>query len=98
MTDRQDRFIITTSRRNRFIAAPKVADQLRPVTGERLNGLSENPRLRSANLRPQRHLTAVVTREYHLTQHNRQFRLAWANARHRWIQRQWNGEEFEFVF
>ena len=35
-TVRQDRFIVTTSRRNRFMAAPRVAEELHRATGVRL--------------------------------------------------------------
>lgn len=84
-TVRQDRFIVTTSRRNRFMAAPRVAEELHRATGVRLCGQSVRNRLRSANLRARRPLTAVP-----LTQRHRQTRIAWANTHRRWIQRQWN--------
>jgi hypothetical protein len=67
------------------MAAPQIAEELRRATGVRLCGQSVRNRLRSANLRARRPLTAVP-----LTQRHRQSRLAWANAHHHWIQRQWN--------
>lgn len=84
-TVRQDRFIVTTSRRNRFMAAPRVAEELHRATEVRLCGQSERNRLRSANLQNRRPLTAVS-----LTQRHRQTRIAWANTHRRWIQSQWN--------
>lgn len=50
-TVRQDRSIVTTSRCNRYMAAPKVAEGLRLATGEGLCGQSVRNRLRSANVR-----------------------------------------------
>jgi transposase len=82
-TVRLDRFLVMTSRCNRFMAATKVAEELRRATGVRLCGQSVRNRLRSVNLRAQRPLTAIP-----LTQRHRQSRMG-QHHRH-WIQRQWN--------
>ena len=84
-TVRQDRFIVTTSRRNRFMSAPKVANELHRASGVRMSAQSVRNRLRTANLRARRPLVAVP-----LTQRHRQTRVAWATTHLRWTRRQWN--------
>jgi hypothetical protein len=74
ITVHQDRLIVATLRLNRFIPAPKVANELHWASGARISDQSVRNRLiRNVNLHAWRHLVAI-----HLTQRHRQTHAAWA--------------------
>lgn len=84
-SQRKGRFIVVTSRRNRFMSAPKIARQLRNATGVRISGQTVRNRLRSVGLKGMRPVVSVP-----LTQRHRRLRVQWATLHQRWIQRHWN--------
>ena len=50
-TGRQDRYIVTSSRRNRFMSRRRLADRLLRATGTRISVQTVQNRLRAAGLR-----------------------------------------------
>jgi hypothetical protein len=78
---RQDRCIVTTSRRIRLVSACKVANELHLTFGVRIIDQSvKNRLLHIVNIRVQRHRVAV-----HLNQRYRQTHVAWATTRLHWF-------------
>lgn len=94
-TVRQDLFIVTTSRCNLFMSAPKVTEELRRAYRVMISNQSVSNMLLTVYLRAWRPLIAVP-----LTQRHRRTLVAWATTYLRWIQRKWNTvlftEEFGF--
>lgn len=84
-TRREDNYIVTSSRRNRFLSAPKIAGLVRNATGTRICAKTVQRRLHSARLRSRRPYVGVP-----LTAGHRRARLNWATAHRRWARRQWN--------
>jgi hypothetical protein len=82
----QDRFIVTTLKRNRFMSAPKVANELNRACGVRISDQSvRNKLLQNINLHARKPVVAV-----HLTQHHRQTHVTWATTLLRWTLGEWN--------
>ena len=79
----EDRYIIMTSRRNRFMSARKVVNQLRAATGTRVSAQTIRRRLYRGGLRTRRPYVGVP-----LTRRHRQDRVNWARNHRRWTQ--WN--------
>jgi transposase len=78
---RQDRCIVTTSRRNRLVSACKVVNELHlPFGVRRIDQSIKNRLLQVVNIRVRRPRVAV-----HLTQRHRQTHVAWATTRQHWI-------------
>ena len=83
-TPREDRYIVTSSRRSRFTSSRKLAQRLRNVTGTRISDMTVRNRLHAARLRARRPYVGVP-----LTARHRQARVQWARAHRRWVCRQW---------
>lgn len=84
-TPREDNYIVTTSRRNRFMSATVIAGRLQNSTGTRVSVGTVRNRLRKARLRACRPYVGVP-----LTRRHRQTRLQWARTHRRWTLQQWN--------
>lgn len=82
---REDNYIVTSSRRDRFLSSTKLAGLVRNATGTRICARTVRNRLRAARLRARRPYVGVP-----LTIRHRQARLNWATAHRRWTRRQWN--------
>ena len=83
-TPREDRYLVTSSRRNRFMAVPKLVERLRHATGARISHKTARNRHRSARLRARRPYKGIP-----LTARHRIARLNWARQHSRWVRRQW---------
>ena len=81
----EDRYIVLTSRRNRFLSAPKLARQLYNAQSLRVSKQTVRNRLHAAGLRGRKPYVGIP-----LTARHRQLRLQWARNHRRWIQRRWN--------
>jgi hypothetical protein len=93
-TDHQDRCIVATSRLNRLMTAPKVANDLHRASGVRISDQSvRNTLVLYINLRAGRPLVAA-----HLSHRQHQMHVAWATTRVRWTQRQWDTVLFSCGF
>lgn len=88
-TAADDRYILLTSRRNRFMTAKKIANQLQAATRTRVSDQTIRRRLHARMLRARKPYVGVP-----LTQRHRQARLNWATIHRRWTQRQWNNVLF----
>lgn len=88
-TPREERYIVTTSRRNRFMSSRKLAGHLRNATGTRVCDRTIRNRLRAARLHWRRPYVGIP-----LTLRHRQARVVWARIHQRWIRRQWNNVLF----
>ncbi len=84
-TPREDRFIVTSSRRNRFMSSRQLLQRVRATTGTRISDTTVRNRLRSARLRGRRPYVGVP-----LTLRHRAERLAWARTHLRWTRQRWN--------
>ena len=84
-TPREDRFILTSSRRNRRYLSRKLMRLLCNATGTRVSDQTVRYRLRSARLKACRPYVLIP-----LTLRHRQERRQWALAHRRWTRRQWN--------
>ena len=84
-TRRGDNFIVTSSRRNRFLSSTRIAGLVRNATGTRICPKTVRNRLRAARLRGRRPYVGVP-----LTPANRRIRLNWTRAHHCWTRQQWN--------
>jgi len=82
-TPREDRFIVTSSRRNRRYSSRKLMRLLRNATGTRVSDQSVRNRLHSARLKACRPYVGIP-----LTLRHRQERRQWALAHCRWTRRQ----------
>ena len=80
-TPREDRYIVTTLRRNRFMSGSVIAARLRTATGLRISVNTVRNRLYSARLRARRPYVGLP-----LTPHHRETRLRWARTHRRWTQ------------
>ena len=74
-TAREDRYIIMTSRRNRFMTSGTTATRLRVTTGVRITDQTVRNRLRAARLRGRRSYMGVP-----LTLRHRIARVNWVRA------------------
>ena len=84
-TLRQDRYLVLTSRRNRFMSAPKLLSRHYNMIGHRLGVLTVRNRLRATSLRGRRPYVGVPLRAVH-----RRNRYNWAAAHRRWRRQQWD--------
>ena len=82
---REDNYIVTSSRRNRFLNSTKIAGFVRNETGTRICARTVRNRLRAARLRGRRPYGGVP-----LTRNHRREKLNWARANRQWTRRQWN--------
>lgn len=84
-TGREDNYMVTSSRRDRFLSGTKIACLVRNATGTRICNKTVQRRLRSARLRSRRPYVGVP-----LTVGHKRARLNWATLHRRWTRRQWN--------
>lgn len=84
-TQREDLFLVTSSRHNRFMSSRRLADRLRNTTGTRVSDMTVRNRLHSARLKAHRPYVGIP-----LTARHRQARVDWSRIRRRWTRRQWN--------
>ena len=84
-TPAEDRYIVTSSRRNRFLTGTQLAVQLRNARGTIVSDQTVRNRLHAARLRARRPYVGIP-----LTRRHRQDRVNWATAHQRWVRRQWN--------
>ena len=84
-TDVEDRYIRVTSRRNRFMSAPKLADHLYATSHVRMTPQTIQSRLHSCGIYGRRPYVGIT-----LTRRHEHVRLNWARAHRRHSQRQWN--------
>lgn len=84
-TLREDRFIVTSSRRNRFLSSRKLRLLLRNATGTIVSDRTVRNRLRAARLRARRPYVGIP-----LTLRHRQARFQWVRTHRQWTRRQWN--------
>lgn len=84
-TPREDRYVVTSSRRHRFMPARKLVNQLRAATGTRISVYTARNRLRAARLRARRPYVGIP-----LTARHRAARLNWARQHLGWTRRRWN--------
>ena len=84
-TQRQDNYVVTSSRRNRFDNSVSIANTLRNATGVRVHARTVRNRLRTSGIRAYRPYVGVP-----LSPRHRQDRLNWTRAHQRWTRRQWN--------
>lgn len=83
-SERDDRFIVTTSLRNRHLTGVDVQQELRQVRGTAASEWTVRRRLKEANLTPKRPATGPK-----LTPRHRQARLRFAQAHYDWEVEQW---------
>ena len=82
-TPAEDRYIVLTSRRNRFMTAEKISSQFQVATRTRASGQTIHRRLHTRTLRARIPNVAVP-----LTRRHRQARLNWTRIHRRWTKRQ----------
>ena len=82
---REDRYVVNTTLRDRFLTAPRVRGMLQAATNTNVSVSTIRNRLREGNIRSRR--PAVRPR---LTQAHRARRLGWARIHSRWIYAQWS--------
>ena len=85
MTIREDRYIVTCSRRNRLWTCRMIAARLMNVTQTRFSVSTFLNRLWSAGFKAHQPFVGVL-----LTVHYRRLRLNWARGHYRWSRRIWN--------
>ena len=83
-TQRQDRFLVTLARRNRFDDASNLNRQFHQATGVRITPQTLRNRLHAANFRGRRPAVRPI-----LLPRHRQARLLWARNHVRWQRRHW---------
>lgn len=88
-SDRDDRFIVSTSLRNRHLTGVDVQQQLRRVRGVAVSEWTVRRRLKAANLTPKRAATGPK-----LTAAHRQARLQFAREHINWTIAQWQSVLF----
>ena len=84
-TPREDEYLVTSSRRNRFMAASKLTEHLRHATGTRFSVYNARNRLRAARLRSRRLYKGIQLTGRHRTAH-----VNWARQHSHWTRRQWS--------
>ena len=84
-TPREDRYLVTSSRRNRFMAASQLTEHLRHATGTRISVCTARNRLRAARLRSPRPYKGIK-----LTGRHRTALVNWAPQHSRWTRQQWS--------
>ncbi len=85
----EDRYVKLTSRRNRFISAPKLANHLYRTSHVRVSPQTIRKRLHASGLHGRRPYVGIS-----LTRRHVELRLNWATAHRRWVQHQWNNVLF----
>lgn len=88
-TDVEDRYVRVTSRRNRFLSAPKLANHLYTTSHVRVTPQTIRNRLHSSGIHGRRPYVGIS-----LTRRHVELRMNWATAHRRWTQRQWNNVLF----
>ena len=83
-TPREERYLVMSSRRERFIPSTKLAQRLRHVTGTRISAYTARNRLRAARLRARLPYKGVPLSAIH-----RLLRMIWARRYSRWLRNQW---------
>lgn len=74
----EDRYIVVTSRRNRFMCSRRLAESVRNATGTRVCDRTVRNRLRAARLHGRRPHVGIP-----LTRRHRQDQVTWARLHHR---------------
>ena len=82
-TRREDNFIVTSSRRNRFLSSTRIAGLVRNATGTGICAKTVRNRLQAARLRGRHPYVGVP-----LTPDHRRIRLNWTRANHRLTRQQ----------
>ena len=88
-TPREDCFLTTPSRRNRFISSRKLGRLLRNATGTRVCVRTVRNRLHAARLKAYRPYVGIP-----LTLRHRETRRRWARVHQGWTGRQWRNVLF----
>ena len=84
-SEREDRHIVLTSRRNRFYTAPELAVILANTSGVEVHRSTISRRLTSAGLHGR-----VAGHKPRLTPVHKQRRLAWARQHLTWVPAEWD--------
>ena len=84
-TPHEDRYLVMSSRRNRFMAASKLTEHLRHATGTRITVYTARNRLRAARLHSRRPYKGIQLTGRHRTTH-----VNWARQHSGWARRQWS--------
>ena len=88
-TLREDRFLVTSSRRNRFLSSQKFGCLLRNTTGTRVFNRTVGNRLHAARLKVCRPYIGIP-----LTLRHRETRRQWARAHQGWTRMHWRNVLF----
>jgi len=80
ISPRENRYMVTSSRRHRFMPATKLVQRLRQATRIRISVYTARNRLRASRLRARRPYKGVP-----LTQRHRVARLDWARRHSHWV-------------
>ena len=88
-TPREDHFLTTSSRRNRFLSSRKIGRLLRNATGTRICNMTVRNRLHATRLKACRLYIGIP-----LTLRHRDTRRQWARVRQDWTRRQWRNVLF----
>ena len=88
-TPREDRYLATLARRNRFSTARSLQNDLQRVAGNRVSTQTVRNRLHAEGLRSRRPAQRIP-----LPPHHRQQRLIWANQRRNWRVNRWRNVLF----
>ena len=83
MTPREDRYLVTSLRRNGFMAASKLTEHLRHATGTRLSVYTAKNHLRAARLHSRHPYKGIQLAGHPCTTH-----VNWARQHSRWTRRQ----------
>lgn len=84
-TERQDRFMVTTSLRNRHLTSVQIQEQLRDFHGVAVSARTVRRRLAERGLRPHKPANGPKLERAH-----RMSRLQFARQHSRWTQRHWS--------
>ena len=88
-TRAQDRHIVTSHLRNRFLSVPSTAAATPGRTNNRISANTVRRRLAENGMKARRPYNGLK-----LTRHHRRNRAQWARNRVRWTRNQWNGVVF----
>jgi len=80
-----DRYIVVTSRRNRFMSAPKLTEQFHATSGIRVSTQTVRNRIHKRDSRGRRPYKGII-----LTTNHARARLNWVTAHRRWTINEWN--------
>ena len=86
---REDRYLVTSSRRHRFMSCPELASRIRAATRTSVSHDTVRNRLRAASLTARRPYVGIP-----LSQRHRDARVQWSRQHLQWTRRQWDSVIF----